>query len=218
MEKQMERILRVVVAVASLSLTLQESKPQIPTKLPVVDEALRDPSLLRVRDEVRAAAKVGDMETLWSHISKSVQADDEAVGIPALKRRWKIDRSPGPFLRELHLILTLGGGVQGGTTFVAPAMYVDFGDETVMPNYIVVIHQNAPVFQKMDVRSPVVARCSDDVFPASVRNRHWTEVTLHDGRNGFMRDEDVRQPQDMRVNFTKQKGVWMITGVYGGVD
>ena len=194
--------------------------------MPLVDEAAKEPALMAVREQLLIAAKAGDLNGVMSFVHSGVQATyDGKRGIEALKEEWEIEKSPKRFLNELALVLSLGGRFQetARTSFVAPALFIDFPDPAEMPGHAIVIHKNAPAYRSPGKTSAVLARLNDEVlpivtaFPGWVEG--WTEVTLPGGRRkAYMRWKDLRQPNDVRAYFTKLNGEWLLSGFYGGVD
>jgi hypothetical protein len=206
-----------IVLATALPLVGSGTPRKIPSKLPPVDEATNDVLLLRMRNQLASAAAAGDLNGVLRLTAPNIRVLD-GWGIQKLRQEWDIDRSPKKFLDELSLVLSLGGRFEKKGTFVAPSMYIDFPDYDVVHDYRVVIHKGAPVFEHPDPRSLVIARCTWNVLSASPWHVGWTEVTLPNGKTGYMHDEDVRMPGDMRAYIEKVNGQWMLTGFYGGID
>ena len=67
-----------------------------------------------------------------------VHLHDEGNGIVGIRREWEIEKSPQAFLRELAVVLRLGGRMTAdGTKFTAPYVFTDFPEveSSHLPDY-----------------------------------------------------------------------------------
>jgi hypothetical protein len=198
----------------------------IPRKLVATDDAGKDPSLKVVRDRMRAAARAHDLNGVMRDVAADISLSylNERRGVDELKKEWKIETHPAKFLDELATMLSLGGHFDAARpdTFIAPSFFLDYPDVTSMGSHGVVIHPNAPVYQRPEATSHVVATVTADVLPMLVAFkgwvRGWVQVTLPDGRLGYMQLTDLRSPSDTRAYFGKTGDGWKLTALFGGID
>jgi hypothetical protein len=223
---EMEPSVRCVPLIVATGLLLVSPTRQtaVQQRLEPTDEARVIPELAKVRDAVLAAARRRDLEDIWRYTDSRVLATLSGKrGIPALKREWGIARSPGEFLRELVLVLSLGGKFEGVNrdAFVAPSVFADF-PENLTGTHWIVIRADAPVYAAQSTNAAIVARSSFDIFPTRTlyrdRKEDWVQVTLHDGREAYMRTVDIRQAAESHARFEKRPNGWVLVGFYKGID
>ncbi len=184
-----------------------------------VDQAHTDPSFLSFRDALLEAARSGDVGHTLALTSPTVKSNEfGASGLAEFKRGWEIDRDPSAFLKALIGALTLGGRFDAKGRFVAPWPYTEFpGSTWETKTHIVVVRPASPVFPVADDRSKAIAEVSHVILGLAA-GPPWYEVTLPDGRKGYMRSQDVRQPSDPSAVFERIDGVWKLTLLTKGMD
>jgi hypothetical protein len=193
------RISLVLLAVGRLALTpTQEPVVHIPHRLPIVDEAWKEPALKEVRDGLLRAAKSGQLADVWAFVDPDLQVTyDSGQGIEQLKREWEIEGSPKRFLDELVSVLSLGGRFEGAKkeSFIAPSFFIDHPDVSSMGAHGVVIRKKASVYARPKTSAPISATVlAGDVLPMLLAFkgwiRGWVQVTLQGGRRSYMLETD----------------------------
>lgn len=113
---------------------------------------------------------------------------------------------------------TTRGAVKGRREFCAPYVYSTFpwpvpsgyGDSWV------VLEADVPVHQGPDGSAPVLARLSHELVRAGgavgplPHGPFWVSVELPDGREGYVRDAQIRSPTDYHACFAQIEGRWQM--------
>lgn len=197
------------------------AEPAAPTvngpKLPFVDEASQDPSLVAFRERFLAAVRAKDRDAVIALTDPNVRTSfGDAAGRADLIRRLE-----GPELwQELEWILTHGGTFrgEGGTrSFWAPYVYSTYPDAQDAFTTMAVIADDVPLREQASPDARVLATLSRDIVEADAGDRgEWTAVTTADGRKGFVRSTEVRSPIDYRAGFMKSGNGWTMTALVAG--
>jgi hypothetical protein len=152
---------------------------------------------------------------------------------PTLKARENASLSP-PFSNtiayETEHALALGGtfttsrgAVPGRREFCAPYVYSAFPEE--LPRWLegeenpwAIIGSNVPVREQPRPSARVLTRLSwelvkaDGWRDADPKGRlQWANVTLPDGRSGYVQEGQIRPTTDYHVCFAKIDGRWLMT-------
>ncbi|MBS1715199.1 MAG: hypothetical protein JST30_12770 [Armatimonadetes bacterium] len=189
-------------------------------KLMPRDEAAHDASFVTFRKSLTAALKKGNDTWVVSRIDPDVRISfGEENGKAALLSSWK--RSPSAkaaFLKELLLIVGLGGGFREGS-FWAPYTYAFWPDELDAFENAVAAGARVELKESMSPASKTLAVLSYDIVrlvPEDSRvSTEWRRIE-HRGKKGFARTGEVRSGADARACFTKVKGSWRLTAFVAG--
>ena len=182
-----------------------------PSLVPV-DEAHRDPELLTLRARLLRALAEGDLETVVAaadpHIQLSFGGDH---GREAFRERLRRPEYRG----ELAAALALGGTFRGDTTFVTPYTFDRWPGAYEIFGCWAVIGQEVRVRAAPDLDAEILHLLSYE--PVCYRGspatpaEGWTEITLDDGRTGYVAERFLRSPVDHRAFFEKKDGRWWLT-------
>lgn len=186
-------------------------------KLPPVDEAWKDPSLVSFRKDMLAAVKRRDVKYVIARSSRNIKLSFGGYAGRKTFREWlTVEDLREVYWQELEAVFTLGGVFTGKDTFCTP--YVACVDIPGCPDcdpydMVFVVSNDAAVYTAMTTASPVMARLSYDVLRMDYNrdvDEGWLAVELPDGRVGYATGPDFRMAVDHRALLRKTKGVWRI--------
>ena len=186
-------------------------------KLPPVDEAWKDPSLVTFRKGMLAAVKRRDVKYVVARAARNIKLSFGGYAGRKTFRSWLTQEDVRDvYWQELEAVFSLGGVFTGKDTFCTP--YVACVDVPGCPDcdpyeMVFVLSDNAAVHAAMSTASPVIARMSYDVLRMDYSrdvDEGWLAVELADGRVGFATGPDFRMAVDHRALLRKRKGVWQI--------
>ncbi len=195
----------------------------LPARLPPLDEAGRDASLVAFRDRLLAIVLARDAEALlgmvYSRVENGVRAKN---GHDEFRRRWRLDEPDSPLWAELEAILRLGGGFvrsSRGVQFCAPYVFTEFPEQLDIYAHAVVMGErvalkrqprhggqtarllNYHIVQVSDWRS-----VPDDGGAATA----WVKVRTLDGSEGYVRKDKLRSPSDYHACFLAMAPGWRL--------
>jgi hypothetical protein len=206
--------------VAPLSLPAAAQKPVRP-----INEAARDPALVKVLSALIAAAKARDFRRLSPHIAERIQLDfGGGAGRGEFGRRLA---KQGTLWDELVWVLEHGGNFEKDGTFSAPYTFnADVGELDPFESGILVDKVTAHTQPRSD--APVAAQLDRSVVKVTdwkrtestpspfYRRRDWVQIELADKRKAWVQAKYVRSGVDYRAGFTKTRGVWKMTTFIAG--
>jgi hypothetical protein len=196
-------------------------------RLAPIDEASKDPSFLKFRDELLMAVDRKGAKHLLSILDPGIKNSFGGDGgIDEFKAMWKPERADSEVWMELRFILTHGGAFNQTDDFVAPYVFSSFPDLRDVPNYDeesysygAVIEDNVILRSKPETNASAVARLSYHVVKSvdeSGLPPDWIKVATTDGMTGYISRSLWRSVIDYRAFFTKQSGTWRLNMLAAG--
>jgi hypothetical protein len=191
-------------------------------RLPPIDEASKDPSLVKFRDELLQAVTRRDVTPVLAILDPSIRNSFGGDGgIQEFKTMWKPESADSELWDVLRFILMHGGAFQGGT-FVAPYVFSSFPKD--LPDddsfrYGAVVEDNVILHSKPDAKASGVATLSyhvvkqldEDGLPSG-----WIKVATTDGTEGYIPESLYRNVVEYRAIFAKKNGAWRMTMLLAG--
>lgn len=177
-----------------------------------VDEAARDPELLTLRARLLRALAEGDLETVMAAADPEIQLSFGGdYGRDAFRDRLREPEYRG----DLAAALALGGVFRGDSTFISPYTFARWPDGYEVFGCWAVIGEEVRVRAAPDLDAEILELVSYEPVcyegsPATPAEG-WTEVTLDDGRTGYVSDRFLRSPVTYRAFFEKKDGRWWLT-------
>jgi hypothetical protein len=230
----------MVVSVLILLITVGEWQrpPSQPAflRLPPVDEAKTDPTLLDFRNRLAAALKSGDVGSVLSFMEKNVRLEIEPHWRRIPANRLVIDSdSEWVALRRLLALggsfTTTRGAVAGRQEFCAPYVYSAFPARP-LPESIegevdpwVILGEKVPVYSERKATARVmlylsyaIVRTGGGLLGPERDGTFWAPLHLPDDREGFVISEQIRSPSDYHACFAKLDGAWRMTAFERNVN
>jgi hypothetical protein len=195
--------------------------------LPPQDEAALDPELATFRDRLLRALKGRDLKAILE------------IAAPAPRQRLEVSASIGPQAEDwIHLerALTLGGtftttrgAVRGRREFCAPYTYSAYPTRPVPEDLAGEVDPWVIIGPKIELRlepqsgAPRLITLSHELVKLSGESRDggdpfWFGVVAPDGREGWVRSSEIRDPEDYHVCFARVDGQWLISVFRRGVS
>lgn len=204
-----------------ISLALGILLAQAP-RFPLVDEGAADKQFSTFRSNMLRAIAVGNNEYIESRITDDIKwSFGVENGKQSFLQHW--NESPegwDGFLRELKLVLSLGGGFQHGG-FWAPYTHAFWPDVSEEDYNAVAVRLDARVYEAPRDDAQAIARLNYEMvkieYPTdgTTPPPGWTPI-MHNGKQAWMRDRDVRTPYSYRAGFEKQNGSYYMTVFIAG--
>jgi hypothetical protein len=208
-----------IALVLCSSLAIQAAE----LKLPPVDEAWKDPSLVTFRKGMLAAVKRRDVKYVIARAARDIKLSFGGYAGRKTFREWlTVEDLRDVYWQELEAVFSLGGVFTGKDTFCTP--YVACVDVPGCPDcdpyeMVFVVSNDATVYTAMTTASPVMAHLSYNVLRMDFHrdvDEGWLAVELPDGRVGYATGPDFRMAVDHRALLRKRKGVWQIAVFVAG--
>lgn len=207
---------------ALLAAALAAASPPAPQrKLPPVEQCSGDPSFVRFRAALGAAAARRDAEALLALLAPDVTVSFGGDhGRKAFATQWELDKPATSGLwTELSTIAKLGcARVQAARVMPSLAGQFNPGDDQAAFEKMVVISPAARLRKTRAANSATVATLSWDVVTALDAPGDGAEIRIRTarGREGWLSRHQLRSPLDYRAVAEKRKGKWMITAFVAG--
>jgi len=200
-------------------------------KLYPADDASKDPSFQRFREELIRAVRQRDTKFVLSildpQMTNSFGGDG---GIEEFKRAWQPEQPKSPLWSLLEGLLSMGGCFResrGEKYFCAPYVTGCFPEDLEVYEWWAVLRKGVPLYAGPSRRSRVIERLSYDIvqvpfqpiegLPGAVRLQRGAWIRVRFGeREGFLKSTEVRSPIDWRVCFEKRWGRWVMTFLVSG--
>ena len=207
-----------MIAVA-IALALAAAPSTTPPRLPPVEMCRGDAGFDVFRKELAAAVAAKDVAAIKrlsaSDIRSSFGGDG---GWAEFSSSWGLDTEPAksklwPQLDELFK-LGCAPTQAGGRVF--PSLFQASGEDTD-PFELVVARPGSKLYRAPRAAEPVAtldwhsARQGDPGAESG-----WVQVTLFDGRKGWLREADVLSPLDYRLVAERRGGRWVIAALVAG--
>jgi len=154
------------------------------------------------------------MEHLDENIKLSFGGDG---GKASFKTFWNLEQDPeNSDFWDIMLKTIQFGFVSveyGG--FTAPYVFTDFPYEFDSFSYMACTGENVNVRMEPDENSVVIRQLSYTIVKVTQdnfmsKNGDWQEITLPDGKIGYVHKDLIRSPIDYRVHVNNDEGEWLI--------
>jgi hypothetical protein len=210
-------------ALAGPAAALTPVRPAKPILM--VNQATRDPALVKVIAAMLAAAKARDWSKLSPHVAENIQLDfGGGKGRAEFGRRLAKSLSAWD---ELVWVLEHGGKFEKDGAFMAPYTFsVDTGKLDPFEAGVLVtkakVHaeprENAPVLAEFDRTAIKVVdwKTSENTPSPFYRRQDWVQVELAGKRKGWLQAKYVRSVVDFRAAIQKVRGVWKMNAFLAG--
>ena len=182
----------------------------------VVDEAVRDPSLVTYRSQLLQVIRERSVEQLKPLV-------DSDVFLPFQEHGWEkfveVHRPQDPesdIWSRLHQDVSRGGRFMGKDGFCAPYFMCPEWPGADGQDVLVIVKRNVPVRQRPDDSARVLAVLSCDILrvPSSQEGPEhppgWETLLLPNGSWGFLRAGNVILAETW-VHFERKSGRWQLT-------
>lgn len=180
-------------------------------KLPFVDEAPRDPSLIAFRKTLVAAVRKGNWKWVDFRVDPSIRYSfGENNGKRGFLRQWGDNRQG--LSKELLAALNLGGSFIEGS-FWAPYVHSTWPESADAFSFLAVITKDVPL---MSDDNKQVALLDHDLVESTGEEKPGFIHVKVDEQRGWVARDKVRSPLEFRAALTKVKGSWRITAFVAG--
>jgi len=191
-----------------------------------VDQAPRDPALVKTIGECIAAAKARNFKALAPHVAENIELDyGGGKGRAEFGRR--LAKGGGVFWDELVWVLEHGGMFNKDGSFTAPyTFHADTGQLDVYESGVLIekvhVHAqpraNAPVVAELDRSVVKVADWKRNKATPSpfYRRKDWVQIEIPDKKKAWIPAKSVRSTVDFRAGFDKVGGAWKMTSFIAG--
>jgi hypothetical protein len=219
------RLFSAVALVAALSITTQAAASAPPTRLLPVDEASRDQSFVKFRNELKRVIARKDAAALFKFLAADIRLSfGDTYGGPEFHKMWDPFAKNTKVWAALSLVVDNGGKFANQNAFAAPYAYAALTDVDEIDAYtaVIVTNPNAVLRRAPNPSAQVIRKLDHDILErtdTAGKSQHeagpndWDRVKDARGQEGFVLSADVRSPIDYRIIFEKRKGQWMI-GVF----
>jgi hypothetical protein len=206
---------KAVLALAALAL----AAPSTPSRLPPIDQCAADSDFVAFRAGLARAADRQNVGAIMAALDDKVLVDlGGGYGKAAFAKAWNLDDPKTSRLwAELKTILRLGCA-RSDDTWLLPSMFEQIGPEIdTLETYLAIVPES-PLRQEPRNDGAVVARLDWDLLALRevVDGDRWYLVSLRDGRQGYVRADEVRNPLDYRMAVRRDRGAWRITAFVAG--
>jgi hypothetical protein len=210
-------------ALAAPAVALTPARPAKPIQ--IVNQATRDPALVKVIAEMLAAAKAKDWKRLAPHVSERIQLDfGGGAGRAEMGRRLA---KRAAHWDELVWVLEHGGSFAKDGAFMAPYTFsADIGKLDPFEAGVLVakakVHaeprEDAAVLAELDRTAVKVVdwKTSENTPSPFYRRTDWVQVELAGKRKGWLQAKYVRSAVDFRAAIEKVRGIWKMNAFLAG--
>ena len=205
---------------AALALLALIAAAAVPDWLPPIDQCRGDSSFDRFRSELSRIVERHDTARIIALLDEDVMVSFgmDGGGKAAFFRAWHLDNPRQSRLwSELRTMLRLGCTAEDGT-WLMPSLSEQLGaDSDSIETYVAIVPGAALRSAPRD-GAPVVTRLHWDVLrlTQALPDERWLKVSLRDGRHGYVRQEQVRNPLDYRMVVQRKSGALRITAFVAG--
>jgi hypothetical protein len=181
-----------------------------------LDESDKDAAFRRFRRSLLTAIRDRNVQRLLALVAPDI-LNDGSGGRDEFRRAWRLEQAAtSPVWHLLAETVQLGcvRNRKGASGFVAPYVYALFPDKLDAVMHFVVVKPAAKLYERPAALSPVIETLHWDIMEyleGDVRFVDWHNVRAASGREGFVRDTDVRSPTDYHAIFEKRNGQWLMT-------
>jgi hypothetical protein len=206
------------VKTAFLALAALLIQPEsVPDSLPPVERCASDASFADFRSQLSGVVSSKNERALLAMLAEDVTVDfGGGSGPAAFAENWQFEQAgESRVWNELSEALSFGCAPTGdylvAPSFVAqfPAELDAFATVIAMPGTRLRASESDGAAELGNLDWHLATVASDDAG-------EWLGVRLVDGREGFVRRDQVVNPLDFRLVFQKREGKWLITAFVAG--
>ena len=192
-----------------------------PERLPLIDEADRCAGFAPFRRELLRIIDRQDGRALLRHVAADVRLGFDGERGHADFRRFHLSSAEQrqELWHELGSVLRLGGGCESPDTFVAPYVTSHWPGGDQLADLRAVVGDDVPMRVAPRPDAAVTGRLSRAIVRVTdyvSAEPPWSAVAAPDGRHGFVEDRFLRSPIDMRAQFERRNGRWLLAVWIGG--
>ena len=181
-------------------------------RMPPVDQCTSDAGFAAFRASLQTAIARRDGAFILSIIPEDILVNFGGErGREAFARRWRLDAADSPFWEELRATLALGCWREADD-YESPSLGPQLADDYDPFEVLVAVRSGAAMRVRPDEAAEPIATLDWDVllFRDVETPEDWMAVRMADGREGFVRRDDVRSPIDYRAHFGRSGGRWQM--------
>jgi hypothetical protein len=202
-----------------IELLMMAAAQGAPAKLPPVDQCSRDPGFKAFHSSLKSAVTKRDGDAFLKLLAPDVLVNFGGEnGKAAFAKQWEVKSRTSPLWAQMDTVLRLGcARVDSARVMPSLAGQFDSDDDVDVFELSVVTAPGAKLRKSHDIDGATIATLAWDVVrPIASEGEAWTKVRLNDGREGWLRADELRSPLDYRAVAEKRKGRWMITAFVAG--
>ena len=190
-----------------------------PDPLPPIDQCAADSTFQQFRGDLTAVVARRDTAKLLTLVADDVLVDlGGGVGKPSFIAAWKLD-GPGQsaIWTELATLLRLGC-THGDGGFLMPSLFDQIGsDLDTLETYLAIV-PGSPLRLEPRADAPPAAMLHWDILKIETVSDDglWYRVAMRDGRRGYVRPHEVRNPLEHRLLVARVAGALKITALVAG--
>lgn len=210
-------------------------KPPVERKLMPVDEGGKDPTWIAFRNQLLAALRRGDVNTLINVIDRNIVNGLEAPrGVAEFRKLWELDNKSDRVLRDLSSALNLGSAwhqqdPKNKATRVLCAPYVPIKwplDDVDPYDSGAIVVKEALVKDRPSHAAATLGALSFDIIGVrdwevadaeSQLKQRWVKVNYR-GQDGYVPDEHIRSAIEHRACFAKAGNTWRMVEYVVGIE
>ena len=205
--------------IAAIALALAAAPATTPARLPPIERCRGDAGFDAFRKDLTAAVTAQDVAAIRRLAATDIRSSFGGDGgWNEFASTWGLDTDPSAskLWGELRALFSLGCAPTEAGGRVFPSLFQDSGDDTD-PFELVVARRGAGLYANPGDTRPITtldwhsARQGDPVAQSG-----WVEVTLFDGRKGWLRESDAISPLGYRLVAERRDGRWLIAALVAG--
>ena len=190
-----------------------------PPRLPPVEDCRGDAAFDAFRTALKDAVARKDIAALRPWVADDIRSSFGGDGGWAeFASTWGLEADPAAskLWAQLDKLFQLGCAPTQAGGRVFPSLFQASGEDTD-PFELIVARPGSQLYAKARDAKPVAtldwhsARQGDPGAESG-----WVEVTLFDGRKGWLREADVLSPLDYRLVAERRGGRWLIAALVAG--
>ena len=202
-----------------MGLLLLAAAQAAPAKLPPVDQCSRDASFKAFHASLKSAVAKRDGDAFLKLLAPDVLVNFGGEnGKAVFAKQWEVKSRTSKLWAQMDTIVRLGcARVDSAAVMPSLAGQFDYDEDANVFELSVVTAPAAKLRKTQGLGSATIATLAWDVVrPIGNEGEAWTKVRLRDGREGWLRADELRSPLDYRAVAEKRKGKWMITAFVAG--
>ena len=211
---------RAVLALAALLLTEPAEAKSVPTRLPPVNQCKGDRGFAQFRASLSRAIAKKDRDAFVKLLAPDVLVNfGGGTGPKAFLEQWSFEEPDDPEgIWALLRIMQKLGCARDGAVRIIPSLDMQMGPYAEdLTDEVALILPGAKLYKEAGVESSKPQTTPWTIAAVTSRAGDWfTGVRLPDGREGFISDSELYEPQGHRMTIEKRKGGWMITAFVAG--
>ncbi len=205
---------------AAIALLLAAAVPAVtPNRLPPIELCRGDADFDRFRAALVGAVEAKNAGTIRDLVASDVRTSFGGDGgWDEFATTWGLDTDPAAskLWAQLQSLFALGCAPTQAGGRVFPSLFQNSGEDTD-PFELVVARPGAGLFAKAGDARPVATldwHSARQVDP--VGEGDWVNVSLFDGREGWLKASDTLSPLGYRLVAERREGRWLIAALVAG--